>query len=73
MKINSLEQMEAIVENNDSLSWIGWDVVEHQSSPTAWMKQNGVYRNGDWMLQKLYPLNTNGWDLPNKFVRKDAK
>lgn len=73
MKINSLETMETIVENNESLDWIGWDVVEHTKSPTAWMKPNGVYRNNEWSIRKFYRLNENGWDIPNKFVGKDAK
>jgi hypothetical protein len=73
MKISSLEQMETIVENNVSLDWDGWDVVEYQSSPTAWMKPNGVYRNNGWSLRKFYRLTSAGWDLPNKFVRKDEE
>ena len=73
MKINSLEQMETIVENNKSLEWNGWDVVEITKSPTGWMKTNGLFRNGEWHIQKRYDLNSNGWDIPNKFVRNDAK
>jgi hypothetical protein len=73
MKINSLEVMETIVENNKSLEWNGWDVVEIQKSPTGWMKPNGMFRNGEWFIQKHFNLNSNGWDIPNKFVRNDAK
>ena len=35
MIINSLEKMETIVENNKSLSWDGWNVVELIKSPGA--------------------------------------
>ena len=73
MKINSLERMETIVENNEDLHWDGWNVVELRKSPTGWMKPNGVYANNGWNLRKFYNLEYDGWDLPSKFVRNDAK
>jgi hypothetical protein len=69
MLISSLEKMEAIVENNDALSWSGWDVNHLQKSATAWMKPEGVFKNGDWFIQKQFVLSANGWEIPNKFVR----
>ena len=68
MLINSLKKMEAIVENNKSLSWDGWTVVES-------LKENGVVSkdgalvNGRWIVQKRYEANSDGWEIPNKFVR----
>lgn len=73
MKINSLEQMETIVENNKSLEWDGWNVKEVTPSPTGWTKKSGMFRNGSWYSQKNYVLNFDGWDLPSKFVGNDAK
>lgn len=73
MKISSLDKMEIIVENNKSLEWIGWDVVELQKSPTGWMKPEGIFRNGEWFIQKRYNIESNGWDIPNKFVRNNGK
>jgi hypothetical protein len=73
MKINSLEQMETIVENNKSLLWDGWNVKEITQSPTGWMKPNGVFRKGEWFVQKNYDLKYEGWEIPNKFVGNDAK
>lgn len=72
MLINSLEEMETIVENNKSLSWDGWNVLERTKSPTAWTDKAGVFINNVWYIQKRYELNENGWDLPSKFVRKNA-
>ncbi len=69
MKINSLEQMEDIVNYSDSLKWDGWDVTEIVPSPTGWMKPNGIYIDGSWNLQKRYGLEYDGWDIPKKFVR----
>lgn len=73
MKISSLDDMEIIVENNKSLEWNGWDVVEIRKSPTGWMKPEGIYKNDEWNIQKFYNLNYDGWDIPSKFVGNDAK
>lgn len=69
MKINSLEEAEAIVENNKSLRWDGWNIVHFNKMPTAWMKPNGAFIDGEWYIQKNYNLSEKGWDLPEKFVR----
>lgn len=68
MLIKSLETMEAIVENNKSLSWDGWTVVES-------FKENGIRSKdavliaGKWVVQKRYDVDANGWEIPDKFVR----
>jgi hypothetical protein len=69
MKINSLEQAEKIVENNKSLTWDGWNIVQLTKSPTAWMKPEGIRKDNEWFLQKHYNLSEEGWELPAKFVR----
>lgn len=69
MMINSLEKMTSIVDKNSSLDWDGWDVVERKANPTAWSKQDGIYINGKWYMQKKFALSTEGWEIPNKFVR----
>lgn len=72
--INSLEKMETVVENNrKSLRWNGWNVQELVKSPTAWMKPSGIFVDGVWYIQKTFSPSYNGWDIPNKFVRDDAK
>lgn len=68
MNVNSLEQMESIVDNNNSLSWDGWTVIEQKTSPAAWMNKDGAYKNGKWVLQKRYELSTDGWTIPNKLA-----
>ena len=67
--INSLEEAETIVDNNKSLGWNGWDIVHFNKMPTAWMKPEGVYRNGEWYIQKHYNPSEKGWEIPDKFVR----
>lgn len=68
MLINSLETMEKIVENNDSLSWDGWTVVHATPSPTAWGKPEAAFINGVWNLVKRYELTEKGWNISNKLV-----
>lgn len=69
MLIKSLENMEEIVKNNDSLSWDGWTVLENKTNENGAMSVDGAYVNGAWIVQKRYELNTNGWEIPNKFMR----
>jgi hypothetical protein len=69
MLINSLEKMEEIVKTNKTLAWIGWDVVENTFDPGARFKVEGVRINNKWYTQKRFALSTDGWEIPNKFVR----
>lgn len=69
MLVSSLEKMEAIVENNKSLSWDGWTVLENKTNENGTMSPDGVLVNGRWIVQKRYEPGTNGWEIPNKFMR----
>jgi hypothetical protein len=69
MMINSLDQAEKIVEDNNSLQWNGWNIVYSKKSPTAWMKPEGLYKDGDWYSTKFFNLSEKGWEIPDKFVR----
>ena len=72
MLINSLDTMESIVENNDSLSWDGWTVVESTPSPTAWSKPSAAFVNGVWNLVRRYEPTEKGWDISSKLVGKNV-
>ncbi len=69
MLITSLEQMANIVSNNKSLSWIGWDVVYRSFAPTGWTDTSGVFIKGEWYSQKKFEITSNGWEIPDRFVR----
>jgi len=69
MLINSLEQMETIVDNNPTLSWKGWDVVESTVDPMAFTKLNAAFVDGKWVRTKTYTIEQQGWEIPLKFVR----
>jgi|LauGreDrversion4_2_1035121.scaffolds.fasta_scaffold44406_6 hypothetical protein len=69
MLIKSLKKMEEIVKNDKSLSWRGWDVVHRTPNPTAWSKPDGAFHKGRWYTQKIFAVSTEGWEIPNKFVR----
>lgn len=73
MVIKSLEEMEAIVKSNDSLSWDGWTVLEATKSPTAWMKPEAAFIKDAWYAVKRYSPNSDGWNIPTKLVKKYAK
>jgi hypothetical protein len=67
MIINSLAQMEKIVQRNKELAWVGWDVVERKRSDLARTSPSGVRVKYAWYLQKTFNLDRNGWDIPNKY------
>lgn len=67
MIITSLEKMEKIVSKNSNLSWVGWDVVDRKKSESGRTSTSGVRVNGQWYLQRTYPISRNGWDIPNRY------
>jgi hypothetical protein len=67
MIIKSLGQMEQIVKKNKELSWIGWDVVERKRSDIAKTSTSGVRVKDNWYIQKIFTVNRDGWDIPNKY------
>lgn len=69
MLVKSLKKMEEIVKNERTLSWRGWDVVHSVPNPTAWSKPDGAFVKGRWYTQKTFELTSDGWEIPNKFVR----
>ena len=69
ISVNSLEKMEAIVSNNNNLSWNGWDVVEMVKSDKAFTSKYGALKNNAWHLKKIFVVSRNGWEIPDKYVR----
>lgn len=67
MIIKNLDQMEKIVSNNNSLSWIGWDIADRKRSDSGRTSPNGVRVGDTWYLQRIYPVTRNGWDIPSKY------
>jgi hypothetical protein len=73
MLIKSLEEMETIVDNNESLSWDGWNVLEANKSPMAWMQPNAQFIKHEWHIVNRFDITENGWDIPTKLVKKNVK
>lgn len=69
MKIQTLEQMESIVSANKNLFWDGWTVIENYFSEKGRTSKQGAFVNGKWSIQKRYVPTTDGWEIPNKFMR----
>ena len=59
--------MEKIVSSNSNLSWVGWDIADRKKSDSARTSPSGVRVNNEWFLQKIYKVDRNGWDIPNKY------
>jgi hypothetical protein len=66
--IKTVEQMEAIVNKFNELSWNGWDVIELKKSPSAMMHVHGAYIDGTWYIKNIFSPSENGWKLPSKYL-----
>ena len=69
MLVSSLTQMEQIVDGHPDLSWEGWDVVLQRPNSNAQYDVKGVFHNGQWYKRYTYPITTDGWYIPERFVR----
>jgi hypothetical protein len=67
MIINDLETMEKVVASNRSLVWVGWDVAERKRTDMGRTAVNGIRVKDQWYTQKVFKLDRNGWDIPNKY------
>jgi hypothetical protein len=67
MIINDLKTMEKLVASNRSLVWIGWDVAERNKTDMGRTAVNGIRVKDQWYTQKVFKLDRNGWDIPNKY------
>jgi hypothetical protein len=67
MIINDLDTMEKLVASNRSLVWVGWDVAERKKTDMGRTAVNGVRVKDQWYTQKVFKLDRNGWDIPNRY------
>jgi hypothetical protein len=67
MIVTDLVTMEKIVSSNRSLVWIGWDVAERKRTDMGRTAVNGVRVKDQWYTQKVFKLDRNGWDIPNRY------
>lgn len=68
MKIKELEKMEMIVLKNKSLSWNGWNVIHSYPSEKGATSIYGAYIKDKWHITRRFQLESDGWELPDKFV-----
>ena len=67
MIVTDLVTMEKIVSSNRSLVWIGWDVAERKRTDMGRTAVNGIRVKDQWYTQKVFKLDRNGWDIPNRY------
>lgn len=68
MFITSLSEMEQIVDSRPDFDWDGWNVVRYKKNDKAQYDSNGVFRKGSWYNKIVFPLNENGWSIPDRLV-----
>jgi hypothetical protein len=44
--------------------------VKRKLSPSSELSQDGVRINGKWYSQKIYKLELNGWNIPDKYGKQ---
>ena len=59
--------MEKIVEKNNNLKWVGWDVLELKRSNLGRTDVNGIRINDQWYIKKDIKLTDKGWEISNKY------
>jgi hypothetical protein len=68
MLISSLDKMEEIVSKNKKMRWVGWDVVFSYPSEKARTSKFGARVNGEWHLQRIFNLTSDGWHIPKNLI-----
>lgn len=68
MNITSIEKMEEIVNNNKSLSWDGWTVINKYKSEKGRTSKYGKYIDGAWYMTRRFVPGKNGWEMPERFT-----
>lgn len=71
MLVSSLTEMEQIVAYRPDLEWDGWDVIHYKKNDAAQFDATGSYKNGQWYKKTKYPINSDGWLIPNYMVMRD--
>lgn len=69
MLISDLSKMEEIVASHPELSWDGWNVVRHKKNSNAQFDIDGIYKNGAWYKQYVFPITEHGWSIPERIAR----
>lgn len=73
MLVTTEEEMQHIIDSRGDLEWDGWNVVKYTRSNGAVYSNEGCFKNGIWMIKKVFPLTEQGWFLPNTIGRVDAQ
>lgn len=67
MKINSLEEMEKIVNNNKNLFWEGWNVCAYENEDGFYSKK-GIYKDNKWLIKNSFLFKDNAWTIPDRYI-----
>ena len=68
MLVQTLEEMDLIVDKNDNLDWDGWTVRSLKPVKDGLLSKDGIRIEGKWFLQTRYDITDKGWNIPDKLV-----
>lgn len=70
MIISSLTEAEEFVRERPlNFQWEQWDIARLTQDDYAEYLPNGVFVNGQWYQKTIFPLTTDGWVIPDTYIR----
>jgi hypothetical protein len=73
MLVTDLQEMEDIVSQRSDLEWYGWDVAQYKKSGESMFHKDGIYKNNTWYKRKIFPITSQGWNIPEYLGRKNVR
>lgn len=73
MLIKNYNQMDGIVSNSKKLEWDGWDVICYVKDDSGFFDLDGVFKEGKWYIKKIYKLEQDGWNIPDRIIKNATK
>jgi hypothetical protein len=70
MIVSDADQMDAIVQKNEKLSWDGWNVVHLVKDDYAEFLSVGIFdkKSSQWYRKTIYQCTEMGWNIPESVM-----
>lgn len=68
--ITDIKVAEELVSKHPELSWDGWNITWIYENPDGYMDKRGIFNEGKWCIKEVYAYENNGWNIPNKVLKR---
>ncbi len=70
MKVLDYKAAHKFVDNSKAAFWEGWTLICFKPQRNAWLRKDGLFRNGVWGIGLKVSPNSNGeWVVPMRFAK----